>query len=104
MYASALPVAACYFRVWAPPETWPGTALSWFALVLAILIRTAIPFYETPRSPLVAELTDNYDQLTELRLSSRRLAACYVEPGRVSLGARPRSMNSPSLDARPRRL
>ena len=32
MYASAIPVAAFYFLIWAPPRDWSETALFWYRL------------------------------------------------------------------------
>lgn len=66
MYASALPVAASYFLLWNPPVGWSEHALFWYVLVLAVLIRTFITFYETPSSALAPELTDDYDQRSSL--------------------------------------
>lgn len=66
MYASAIPVAATYFLLWNPPEGWSHTALFWYVLLLAVLIRTFITFYETPSSALAPELTDDYDQRSSL--------------------------------------
>jgi Na+/melibiose symporter-like transporter len=62
MYASAIPVAAFYFLIWAPPRNWSEVALFWYLLALAVLIRMCITFYETPSTALAAELTDDYDQ------------------------------------------
>ena len=66
MYASALPVAATYFLLWNPPEGWSDLALFWYVLVISVLIRTCITFYETPSSALAPELSDNYDQRSGL--------------------------------------
>ncbi len=66
MYASAIPVAASYFLLWAPPEGWSDTALFWYLLLLSILIRTFITLYETPSSALAAELSSDYDQRSSL--------------------------------------
>jgi glycoside/pentoside/hexuronide:cation symporter, GPH family len=66
MYAAALPVAASYFLLWAPPEGWSDIALFWYLLVLAMFIRTAITFYEVPSSALLPELTSDYDQRASL--------------------------------------
>jgi len=65
MYASAIPVAATYFLLWNPPA-WSEGALFWYLLVLAVLIRTFITFYETPSSALAPELTEDYDQRSSL--------------------------------------
>lgn len=66
MYASAIPVAATYFLIWNPPVGWSQTALFWYLLGLAVLIRTAITFYETPSSALAPELATDYDQRASL--------------------------------------
>lgn len=66
MYASAVPVAATYFLLWNPPTGWSPSALFWYVLLLAVLIRTFITFYETPSSALAPELTDDYDQRSSL--------------------------------------
>jgi Na+/melibiose symporter-like transporter len=66
MYASALPVAACYFLLWIPPAALTGNALFPYILVLAILIRVFITLFEVPSSALSAELTQDYDERTSL--------------------------------------
>jgi Na+/melibiose symporter-like transporter len=64
MYASALPVAVCFYFLWSPPQDLSTTALFSYFLVMAILVRVTITFYEIPSSALVAELTDDYHQRT----------------------------------------
>jgi Na+/melibiose symporter-like transporter len=66
MYASALPVAICYFMLWIPPAGLTGNALFPYILVLAILIRVSITLFEVPSSALSAELTKDYDERTSL--------------------------------------
>jgi len=66
MYAAAVPVAASYYLLWNPPAGWPQEMLFWYVLGLAIFIRTAFTFYETPSAALVPELTENYDQRSSL--------------------------------------
>lgn len=61
MYASGLPVAIAYYFLWSPPD-WSQEALIVYFVVMAVLIRTAITFYEIPSTALVAELTEDYDQ------------------------------------------
>jgi len=63
MYASALPVALSYLLLWSPPH-WGQGALFIYLVVVAIVVRTFITFYEIPSSALVAELSDDYDQRT----------------------------------------
>ncbi|GAA4644421.1 MFS transporter [Pontixanthobacter gangjinensis] len=66
MYAAAIPVAVSYFLLWNPPE-WGQAGLFWYLLMLAILIRTFITFYETPSSALMPELTQDYDERTTVQ-------------------------------------
>lgn len=65
MYASGLPVAIAYYFMWSPPD-WDQNALFLYFVCMAVLIRTMITFYEVPATALVAELTDDYDERTEL--------------------------------------
>lgn len=66
MYAAAIPVAMSYFLLWNPPE-WSETGLFFFLTGVAIVIRTAITFYETPSSALIPEITTNYEERTSLQ-------------------------------------
>ena len=75
MYASALPVAVSYLLLWNPPH-WSQQALFWYLLVVAIVVRTFITFYEIPSSALAPELTDDYDQRTSF-LSFRLFFGWY---------------------------
>jgi Na+/melibiose symporter-like transporter len=63
MYLSALPVAVSYLLLWNPPH-WSQGALFLYLIVVAIVVRTFITFYEIPSSALIPELTDNYDDRT----------------------------------------
>ncbi len=63
MYAAALPVAVSYLLLWNPPH-WSQGALFAYLVVVAIITRTFITFYEVPSSALVPELTEDYDQRT----------------------------------------
>lgn len=65
MYFSAIPLAATYFLIWTPPD-WSHEALFWYLLILAVLIRTFITFYETPSTALAPELASDYDQRSSL--------------------------------------
>lgn len=67
MYASALPVAVCYFLIWTPPAGWGDEALFLYLVVLAVLTRTFITFFETPNAALAPELTRDYDQRSSLQ-------------------------------------
>ncbi len=63
MYLSALPVSISYLLLWNPPAWSPG-ALFVYLIIVAIVVRTFITFYEIPSSALVPELTDDYDERT----------------------------------------
>lgn len=66
MYASAIPVAATYFLIWSPPVGLTQEQLFAWLVVLAVLIRTFITFYETPSSALAPELSRDYDERSNL--------------------------------------
>ncbi len=63
MYAAALPVSISYLLLWNPPH-WSMGALFVYLIVVAVVVRTFITFFEIPNSALVAELTPDYDQRT----------------------------------------
>jgi GPH family glycoside/pentoside/hexuronide:cation symporter len=65
MYASALPVAVSYLLLWNPPR-WSHGALFIYLVVVAIVVRIFITFYEIPSSALAPELTADYDERTVL--------------------------------------
>ena len=66
MYASAIPVAICYYLLWVPPAGLTGNELFPYILTLSILIRVCITLFEVPSSALAAELTGDYDERTSL--------------------------------------
>lgn len=66
MYASAIPVAVFYYVLWTPPAGLSHVALFAYFMVVAILVRVCIAFYEIPSQSLAAELTDHYDQRTSI--------------------------------------
>ena len=63
MYLSALPVAVSYLLLWNPPAL-STTGLFFYLIVVAVVVRTFITFYEIPSAALVPELTDDYDTRT----------------------------------------
>lgn len=65
MYAAALPVALSYLLLWNPPHA-SHAVLFAYVLATAVVVRTFISCYEIPSAALVAELTPNYDQRTNL--------------------------------------
>lgn len=66
MYAAAIPITLSYFFIWNPPEGWSQGALFWYIVVLAIVIRTFITFFETPNAALAPELTQDYDERSSI--------------------------------------
>ncbi|HVJ55145.1 MAG TPA: MFS transporter [Aliidongia sp.] len=64
MYAAAVPVALSYMLLWDPPAGLSQGALFAYLVVVAIIVRIFITFYEIPSSALAPELTENYDQRT----------------------------------------
>jgi GPH family glycoside/pentoside/hexuronide:cation symporter len=64
MYFAALPIAILYYFLWSPPIGLSNDGLFVYFLVMAILVRISITFYEIPSSALVAELTEDYHQRT----------------------------------------
>lgn len=75
MYAAALPVAVSYLLLWNPPH-WSQSALFFYLLFVAIVVRTFISFYEIPSSALVPEFSEDYDQRTSF-ISFRVFFAWY---------------------------
>ena len=66
MYAAALPASLAYYFVWNPPAELEGDALFPYIVTVAILVRTLITVYEIPSSSLVAEMSDDYDERTNM--------------------------------------
>ena len=66
MLASALPIALSYFLLWNPPDDWSQAGIFWYLLLLAVFIRTAMTFYETPSAALAPELTNDYIERSSL--------------------------------------
>ncbi|HEX2593644.1 MAG TPA: MFS transporter [Rhizomicrobium sp.] len=65
MYASAVPVAVCYFLLWNPPA-WSTGALFVYLLVVSIVLRVTVACYEIPSAALVAEISRDYDERTSV--------------------------------------
>jgi GPH family glycoside/pentoside/hexuronide:cation symporter len=66
MLAAALPLSLSYFLLWNPPEGWSQSGLFWYLLALAVVIRTAMTFYETPSAALAPELSEDYVERSSL--------------------------------------
>ena len=66
MYAAIIPFALCYYLILQDPGEISDTALFLRLLVLMILMRIAMTFYEVPRAALGPELTKDYDQRNKI--------------------------------------
>jgi len=64
MYLSAVPVAIAFFFLFNPPTELSDTALFAYLVILSILVRTFITFYEVPSSALAPELSHDYEERT----------------------------------------
>jgi GPH family glycoside/pentoside/hexuronide:cation symporter len=65
MYAAAVPVALSYLALWNPPH-WGQQGVFAYLVVIAIVIRTFVSFYEVPSSALAAEFSSGYDERSVL--------------------------------------
>lgn len=66
MYASALPTAVFFYLMFNPPAGLTDAAAFWWILLISLGGRLAINLYELPSAALTPELTDDYDQRTNL--------------------------------------
>ncbi|MEQ8486809.1 MAG: MFS transporter [Pseudomonadales bacterium] len=66
MYAAAIPFALSFLLLFSPPDQLGQTGLFLWLLCFAVLVRTAMTFYQVPYLSLGAELSDNYDERTLL--------------------------------------
>jgi len=66
MLAASLPLALSYFLLWNPPGGLSQGGTFWYLLALAVVIRTAMTFYETPSAALVSELSEDYVERSSL--------------------------------------
>jgi len=67
MYASSLPLAACFIGVFMPPAGLSQTALFLWLLGFASGTRFAMTLFAIPHQALVPELTKDYDERTSLQ-------------------------------------
>ncbi len=66
MYWAAVPFALSFFFLFVPPAGLSETGLFWWLLIMSVLVRTTMTFYQVPYLSLGAELTNNYDERTLL--------------------------------------
>lgn len=68
MYAAALPIAVSFYYLWNPPDFALGSqsAMLTYLIVMAILVRSALTFFEVPNAAMGPELTKHYDDRTRM--------------------------------------
>lgn len=66
MYGAVIPFALCYYLILQDPGEISDPDLFFRLLVLMILMRVAMTFYEVPRGALAPELTKDYDQRNKI--------------------------------------
>ena len=66
MYFAALPMAACFYALLAPPAGLGTNELFVWLTAFSIGIRVALTFYMVPSSALGPEITTSYDERTSL--------------------------------------
>jgi glycoside/pentoside/hexuronide:cation symporter, GPH family len=66
MYLAGAPAAIAFYFLWRPPAGLGQGQLFLYLLATAVVVRSLITFYEIPSTALGAELSENYDQRTEL--------------------------------------
>ena len=62
MYISIIPFSLCYYLILQDPGDISDSEMFSRLLILLVLMRVAMTFYEVPRAALVPELTKDYDQ------------------------------------------
>lgn len=62
VYLSILPLALGFYFLFSEPKSLDQDYLFWRLLILVLLIRISLTFYETPRAALGPELTKDYDR------------------------------------------
>jgi Na+/melibiose symporter-like transporter len=65
MYASAVPLAICFYLLFSPPELTQYQLFAWL-VVFAILTRGAMTLYHVPHIALGAELSTNFEERTAI--------------------------------------
>ena len=65
MYASALPMATCFYLLFNPPSL-GDTGLFLWLTTFAVGVRVSMTLYSIPSNTMVAELTPHYDERTSL--------------------------------------
>jgi Na+/melibiose symporter-like transporter len=66
MYFAALPMAACLYGLFAPPEGLSDAGLFAWLLTFSIGVRLFLTFYMVPSNAMAPEMTTHYDERTTL--------------------------------------
>jgi GPH family glycoside/pentoside/hexuronide:cation symporter len=68
MYFSIIPICLSYALMWNPPEfiMQSQSYMFGFLVIMAVLIRIFLTFFEVPNTALISELTTDYDKRTGL--------------------------------------
>lgn len=66
MYASAFPVAACWYLLLTPPAGLSETQLFLWLVAFAVLVRAAMTLYHVPHMAMGAELSNDYHERTSV--------------------------------------
>ena len=83
MYASIIPMTVLYVIIWFPPVGASQAVLFSFLLVIIVLLRLSMTLFDVPFWGLLAELTTDYDERTQL--SSRYIAASWIVSSIMSI-------------------
>ncbi len=65
LYVAVVPVAACYYCLWVPPELSDAGLFAWL-LTFTIGLRLSLTMHSVPFSALLPELAPDYDERTRL--------------------------------------
>lgn len=79
MFASALPMGLFTWLLFAPPAGLSEMGLFWWLTVFTILVRLSLTLFIVPGMSLGAELTDDYNERTEVT-SYRIMFGAFVAP------------------------
>ena len=62
IYASIIPLSLSFYFLFTEPASYSQSYLFWKLLILVLIIRISLTFYEIPRASLGPELTKDYDK------------------------------------------
>lgn len=66
LYAAAVPTGIAFALMFLPPASWSPTALTWWLLGTAVLVRGVMTIVHVPYLALGADLSDNYTERTAI--------------------------------------